>query len=157
MYNMRGKDKDRDLLAPRARRTRRGPKPRLGRSHVTTYTPSNPSGLDERPVGGVSLHLVSPPMSGLVRHGHLSLSHIARCFSSGPAKDVFSDTGAADILVTVAKAGNLPQLRRLPEVSSRFDWPYTLPSQHITGDCNRSNILHCCSYAVLTMLQGARM
>lgn len=57
-------------------------------------------------------------MPGLSRHGHFPLLRsITRSFSSDSSKDIFSDSGAADILVTVAKAGNLPQLQRLPEVS----------------------------------------
>ena len=57
-------------------------------------------------------------MSVLSRHGrYSSLRKITRQFSSGSAKDLFSDSGAADILVTVTKAGDLPHLQRLPEVS----------------------------------------
>lgn len=110
---------DKKRLAPRTRRTRRGgPNPRLGRGHVTTYTPSNSSSPDERAVGGVSKHSISPLMQGLSRHGHSSLlGNITRRLSSSSAKDVFSDTGAADILVTVAKAGDLRRLQGLPEVS----------------------------------------
>ncbi|KAI0736396.1 P-loop containing nucleoside triphosphate hydrolase protein [Fomitopsis betulina] len=80
-------------------------------------------------------------MSGLSRHVHSPLLHCTtRRLSSSSATNIFSDAGAADILITVARAGALPQLQHLPEVIVTGTRVYPTFNTHAKYTIGRANV-----------------